>query len=150
MAADIILGINAYNADSASCVMRGGKLLAAAEEERFRRIKHWAGFPSQTISYCLREAGIDLSDVSVIAVNRSSRANFLRKLSYVAFKRPSPGLLLKRLKNRQQVAQIADQLRALPGRPFAGTIEHVEHHLAHLASAFYPSPFREAAVVPVD
>jgi carbamoyltransferase len=130
--------------------MRGGKLLAAAEEERFRRIKHWAGFPSQTISYCLREAGIDLSDVSVIAVNRSSRANFLRKLSYVAFKRPSPGLLLKRLKNRQQVAQIADQLRALPGRPFAGTIEHVEHHLAHLASAFYPSPFREAAVVSVD
>ena len=150
MAADIILGINAYHADSASCVMRGGKLLAAAEEERFRRIKHWAGFPSQTISYCLREAGIDLSDVSVIAVNRSSRANFLRKLSYVAFKRPSPGLLLKRLKNRQQVAQIADQLRALPGRPFAGTIEHVEHHLAHLASAFYPSPFREAAVVSVD
>ena len=150
MAADLILGINAYHGDAAACIVRDGKLLAAAEEERFRRIKHWAGFPSQAINYCLSEAKIDLGDVTCVAVNRSSRANFFRKLSYVAFKRPSPRLLLKRWRNRHQVAQIADQLRALPGRPFAGTIEHVEHHLAHLASAFYPSPFREAAVVSVD
>ena len=150
MAADLILGINAYHADAAACIVRDGKLLAAAEEERFRRVKHWAGFPSQAINYCLREAKIDLGDVTRVAVNRSGRANFFRKLSYVAFKRPSPRLLLKRWRNRHQVAHIADELRALPGRPFAGTIEHVEHHLAHLASAFYPSPFREAAVVSVD
>ena len=150
MAADLILGINAYHGDAAACLVRDGKLLAAAEEERFRRVKHWAGFPSQAINYCLSEAKIDLGDVTHVAVNRSGRANFFRKLSYVAFKRPSPGLLLKRWRNRHQVGQIADQLRALPGRPFAGTIEHVEHHLAHLASAFYPSPFREAAVVSVD
>jgi carbamoyltransferase len=150
MAADLILGINAYHGDAAACLVRDGKLLAAAEEERFRRVKHWAGFPSQAITYCLSEAKIDLGDVTHVAVNRSSRANFFRKLSYVAFKRPSPRLLLNRWRNRHQVAQIADQLRALPGRPFAGTIEHVEHHLAHLASAFYPSPFREAAVVSVD
>jgi carbamoyltransferase len=150
MAADLILGINAYHGDAAACLVRDGKLLAAAEEERFRRVKHWAGFPSQAISYCLSEAKIDLGDVTHVAVNRSGRANFFRKLSYVAFKRPSPRLLLNRWRNRHQVGQIADQLRALPGRPFAGTIEHVEHHLAHLASAFYPSPFREAAVVSVD
>jgi len=150
MAADLILGINAYHADAAACIVRAGKLVAAAEEERFRRVKHWAGFPSQAISYCLREAKINLSDVAVAAVNRSGRANFFRKLSYVAFKRPSPRLLLKRLQNRQQMAQIVDQLRALPGRPFAGTIEHVEHHLAHLASAFFASPFHEATVVSVD
>jgi carbamoyltransferase len=125
-------------------------LLAAAEEERFRRIKHWAGFPSQAISYCLNEAKADLSDVTLVAVNRSSRANFFRKLSYIAFNRPSPRMLLKRLRNRRQVAQIADELRALPGRPFTGTIEHVEHHLAHLASAFFASPFDEATVVSVD
>src|SRR6266566_4356258 len=150
MAADLILGINAYHGDAAACIVRDGKLLAAAEEERFRRVKHWAGFPSQAINYCLSEAKIDLGDVIRVAVNRSSRANFLRKLSYVAFKRPSPRLLLKRWRNRHQVAHIADELRAVPGRPFAGTIEHVEHHLAHLASAYYPSPFREAAVVSVD
>jgi carbamoyltransferase len=150
MGPNLILGINAYHADAAACIVRDGKLLAAAEEERFRRIKHWAGFPSQAISYCLNEAKADLSDVTHIAVNRSSRANLFRKLSYVAYNRPSPRLLFKRLRNRQQIAHIGDELRAIPGRPFTGTLEHVEHHLAHLASAFYPSPFREAAVVSVD
>jgi carbamoyltransferase len=151
MATDlIILGINAYHADAAACVVRDGKLVAAAEEERFRRVKHWAGFPSQAIGYCLKEAKIDLGDVTHVAVNRSGRANFFRKLSYVAFKRPSPRLLLNRLRNRRQLAQIADELKALPGRPFVGTINHVEHHLAHLASAFYASPFRQATVVSVD
>jgi carbamoyltransferase len=150
MTADLILGINAYHADAAACIVRDGKLLAAAEEERFRRVKHWAGFPSQAINYCLREAKVDLSDVTHVAINRSGRANLVRKLRYVAFKRPSPRLLLNRWRNRHQVAQIADELRAVPGRPFAGTIEYVEHHLAHLASAFYPSPFRDATVVSVD
>src|SRR6516164_2583933 len=150
MAADFILGINAYHADAAACIVRDGALLAAAEEERFRRVKHWAGFPSQAISYCLAEAKIDLGDVTRVAVNRSSRANFLRKLRYVAFKRPSPRLLLNRWRNRQEVAHIADELGAVSGRPFAGTIDYVEHHLAHLASAFYPSPFGDATVVSVD
>jgi carbamoyltransferase len=150
MAAPLILGINAYHADAAACVVRDGKLLAAAEEERFRRIKHWAGFPSQAMQYCLREAKVDLGDVTHIAVNRNSRANLLRKLRYVAFHRPSVRLLLKRLSNRQQMTGIADELRALPGRPFAGKIEYVEHHLAHLASAFFASPFDEAVVVSVD
>ena len=151
MAADLlILGINAYHADAAACVMRDGVLVAAAEEERFRRIKHWAGFPSQAIAYCLQEAKADLGDVTHIAVNRSGRANFLRKLGYVALRRPSPHLLMSRLRNRSQLAGIADELRALPGRPFSGSIDYIEHHLAHLASAFYPSPFPEAAVVSVD
>src|SRR5262249_42463090 len=146
----IILGVNAYHADAAACILRDGQLLAAAEEERFRRIKHWAGFPSQAISYCLKEAKAELRDVSHVAVNRSGRANFFRKLSYVAFKRPSPQLLIKRLQNRRQVAGIADELRAVSGRPFTGTINHVEHHLAHLASAFFASPFDDATVVSVD
>ncbi|MGO8924597.1 MAG: carbamoyltransferase N-terminal domain-containing protein [Xanthobacteraceae bacterium] len=133
MAAPLILGINAYHADAAACIVRDGKLLAAAEEERFRRIKHWAGFPSQAIQYCLREANVELADVTHVAVNRNSRANLLRKLHYVAFHHPSVRLLLKRLRNRQQMASITDELRMLPGRPFAGKIEHVEHHLAHLS-----------------
>jgi carbamoyltransferase len=151
MTADsIILGINAYHADAAACLVRGGSLVAAAEEERFRRIKHWAGFPSRAIGYCLHEARIELSDVTHVAVNRSSRTNFLRKLAYVLRHRPNPRLLLSRLRNRTQIKGIEEDLGALPGRRFTGTIEHVEHHLAHLASAFYPSPFREAVVVSVD
>ena len=98
----------------------------------------------------MQEAKVDLGDVTHVAVNRNDRANFFRKLSYVAFKRPSPHLLLNRWRNRLQVAQIADELRALPGRAFGGSIEYVEHHLAHLASAFFASPFHEATIVSVD
>jgi carbamoyltransferase len=151
MSADlIILGINAYHADAAACLLRGGELVAAAEEERFRRVKHWAGFPSQAIGYCLKEAKLDLGDVTHVAVNRSARANFFRKLGYVLAGRPSPRLLAAKLRNRKQAARIADELGALPGRPFAGTIAHVEHHRAHLASAFFASPFAESVAVSVD
>src|ERR1700739_4891622 len=106
MVAPLILGINAYHADAAACIVRDGKLLAAAEEERFRRIKHWAGFPSQAIQYCLGEAKVELADVTHVAVNRNGRANLLRKLSYVALHRPNVRLLLQRLRNRQQMAGI--------------------------------------------
>jgi carbamoyltransferase len=151
MASDLlILGINAYHADAAACIVRDGTLLAAVEEERFRRIKHWAGFPSQAIAYCLKEARADLGDLTHVAVNRDGRANFWRKLNYIVARRPSPRLLINRLRNRRQVAAIDDELSALPGRPFRGAIQYVEHHLAHLASAFYPSPYSEAAVVSVD
>jgi carbamoyltransferase len=151
MASDLlILGINTYHADAAACIVRDGTLLAAVEEERFRRIKHWAGFPSQAIAYCLKEARADLGDLTHVAVNRDGRANFWRKLNYIVARRPSPRLLINRLRNRRQVAAIDDELSALPGRPFRGAIQYVEHHLAHLASAFYPSPYSEAAVVSVD
>ncbi len=146
----IILGINAYHADAAACIVRDGALLAAAEEERFRRVKHWAGFPVQAIRYCLEEAKVELADVTHVAVNRSGRANFLRKLSYVLTQRPRPHLLLSRLRNRKQIANIADELGGLSRRRFTGAVEYVEHHFAHLASAFYPSPFDEAVVVSVD
>ena len=86
----IILGINAFHGDSAAAIVRDGALVAAAEEERFRRVKHWAGFPSQAIAYCLREAGVTLADVQHVAINQDSRANFLRKLAYVVI--AAPGL----------------------------------------------------------
>src|SRR5215472_19116527 len=111
----IILGVNAFHADSSAALLCDGRLIAAAEEERFRRIKHWAGFPSQAIQYCLREAQVELSDVTHVAVNRNSRANLLRKLRYVALQRPSARLLFKQLRNRKQIARIPDELRALPG-----------------------------------
>ena len=75
----IILGINAFHADSSAALIRDGVLVAAAEEERFRRIKHWAGFPSQSIAYCLREAGVRLGDVDHVALNLDSHAHSVRK-----------------------------------------------------------------------
>ena len=75
----VILGINAFHADSSAAVVREGELVAAAEEERFRRIKHWAGFPSYSIAYCLREAGVSLADVDHVAINQDNRANLRSK-----------------------------------------------------------------------
>src|SRR2546430_327440 len=106
----IILGLNAFHGGSAAALVRGGELVAAAEEERFRRVKHWAGFPSQAVAYCLREAGIALSDVDHVAVNQNSRANLLRKLGYLFTQRPNLGLVLSKLKNRGARANILELL----------------------------------------
>ena len=146
-----ILGINAYHADSAACLLRDGVLVAAAEEERFRRIKHWAGFPSQAIRYCLAEARMSLRDVDCIAVNRNDRANLARKIAYVLTGRPNPKLIIDRLRNRGRVASLEEELaKEFPSARFEGRVERIEHHLAHLASAFYVSPFAEAVAVSVD
>jgi len=147
----IILGINAFHADSAACVLRDGALVAAAEEERFRRIKHWAGFPSQAIAYCLEAAGVTLADVDHVAVNHDSRANRLRKAAYVASGRPDLGLVLGRLRKRRARAGVAELLAdTFPTATLKARFHAVEHHLAHLASAFDVSPFEEAVAVSVD
>ncbi len=146
-----ILGINAYHGDSSACLVRNGSLVAAAEEERFRRIKHWAGLPTEAIAYCLREAGIKLGDVDHIAINRNPRVNNFRRLLFVLSKRPNPGLVLHRLRNMRKAASVELSLReAFPGQPPRAQIHHVEHHLAHLASAFLVAPFDEAVCVSVD
>ena len=147
----IILGLNAFHADSSAALLRDGKMIAAAEEERFRRVKHWAGFPSEAIAYCLSEAGIRLSDVDHIAFNQDSRANLLRKIQYTLLNRPNINLVLRRLRNRRSRAGIPALLeQAFPGETIRAAIHPVEHHLAHLSSAFHVCPFDRAAVVSVD
>ena len=147
----VILGLNAYHADSAACILVDGRLVAAVEEERFRRIKHWAGFPSQAIAYCMREAGVALGDVTCVALNSDPRANLLRKLRFAVVRRPSPRLILDRLRNAQKRASVAEELeRAFPGQSLRADIVRVEHHLAHLASCFSVSPFERAVAISVD
>jgi carbamoyltransferase len=148
-----ILGINAYHADSAACVVRDGELVAAAEEERFRRIKHWAGFPSEAIRYCLAEAGIGPEDLDHVAVNRDPRANLLEKALFGVRRRPSFELVASRLKNASRVRRISDRLASafdLPTHALRARFHSIEHHRAHLASAFLVSPFERACVVSVD
>jgi carbamoyltransferase len=146
-----ILGINAFHADSSACLVRDGTLVAAAEEERFRRIKHWAGFPTEAIRYCLREAGLGLRDIQHVALNQDNRSNLGRKLVYLLRSRPSPQLVMQRLRSRSKRRGAASLLeQAFPGEKFDGTIHAVEHHLAHLASAFFVSPYDEASAVSVD
>jgi carbamoyltransferase len=147
----IILGLTAFHADSSAALVKDGKLIAAAEEERFRRIKHWAGFPSHAIAYCLREAGVQISDVEHVAFNQDNRANLIRKIGYFLTKRPNISLVLSRLRNRRDREGLQVLLeRAFPGQTVRAEFQGVEHHLAHLSSAFHVCPFDQAAVASID
>ena len=106
----IILGLNAYHGDSSACIVVDGKLIAAVEEERFTRIKHWAGLPVQSIKYCLQESGVRLQDVDHITINRNPKANFMKKALFAFSKRPSLRLVTDRLKNAHKVGDIKGAL----------------------------------------
>ncbi len=148
-----ILGINAFHGDASACLLKDGQLIAAAEEERFRRIKHWAGFPTGAIIYCLSEAGIGISQVEHIAINRDPSANLLQKALFSFLKKPSLSAITDRLKNAGKVKDVSELLSQSLGEPkdhLSAKIHHIEHHLAHLGSSFFVSPFRQAAVISVD
>jgi carbamoyltransferase len=145
-----ILGLNAYHGDSAACLVRDGQLVAAAEEERFRRIKHWAGLPTQAIDYCLREARISWHDVDHIAINRQPGVHKWRRFKFVLMHRPHPRLMWQKVKNISSAASVKESLEAHYQTGIAAKVHHVEHHLAHLASAFLVSGFNEAACISID
>ena len=111
-----ILGINAFHGDSSACLLKDGQLLAAVEEERFRRTKHWAGFPSLSIRYCLEAAGISITDIDHVAVNQESTANLSKKISYSVTHRPDLSLVMDRIRNKKKRAGILDLIAAeFPG-----------------------------------
>lgn len=150
-----ILGINAYHADSSAAIFKDGVMIAATEEERFRRVKHWAGFPSMAIEFCLREAGITLSEVDHIAIGRDPRAKLRNKVLFL-LKNPGGGwnAVLDRLKNARKVSSLEEEFQLLDPQVDKSTIKakihQVEHHRSHLASAFFASPFEEAALLSID
>ena len=153
-----ILGLNAYHGDSAACLFVDGKLVAAAEEERFRRIKHWAGLPTNAINYVLEEGKLSLGDVDHIAINHKPGANNLRRLGFVLTHWPHPKLMAQKIKNIRSAASIKEaleatygsELRARFGTTIKAEVHQVEHHLAHLASAYLVSGFNEAACISID
>ncbi len=150
-----ILGLNAYHADSSAAIFKDGVMIAATEEERFRRIKHWAGFPSMAIQFCLREAGITLNEVDHISIGRDPMAKLPKKMMFL-LKNPGGGwnAVLDRLKNARKVASLEDEFAELDINIYKSSLKNkihqVEHHRSHLASAFFASPFEEAALLSID
>lgn len=148
-----ILGINAYHGDASAALVVDGKLVAAVEEERFNRIKHWAGFPSQSIQYCLDVAGISARDLDHIGISFDPRSNFLRRLAFVAKYIPSPSAVLDRLKRQKKTLGLEDQLAqglGISRFDLRAKIHRIEHHQTHIAAGFLISPFEDAAVLSVD
>jgi carbamoyltransferase len=147
-----ILGINAYHGDVSAVLLKDGELVVALEEERFRRIKHWAGFPTLAIKKCLEVAGISGREIAHVTVSRDPKANLLRKGLYALSKRPGISLILDRVKNAQKIRDLHGPLAAALGVPADDIpkLHYVEHHPAHLASAFFVSPFENAAICAID
>lgn len=146
-----IIGLNAFHGDSSACLLFDGEMVAAVEEERFRRVKHWAGFPSMAIEYCLVSQGLSLSDIDVIAINTDPNAAKIKKVAYALSGKSSLSLIKEKLTVRKKRRTIVEHLQeSFPNQRFGGKIEYVEHHLAHLASAYNVSPFKQASIISVD
>src|SRR5688572_22320998 len=148
-----ILGISAYYHDSAAALLRDGQIVAAAQEERFTRRKNDERFPKNAIAFCLKQAGIAETELDAVVFYDKPITKFARLLeSYLAvaphgiatFPRVLPGWLSEKLNLRKTIRD------ELPGLKKDCKTLFAEHHQSHAASAFYPSPFKEAAVVTVD
>jgi carbamoyltransferase len=149
--AEYILGISCYYHDAAACLVRDGLVVAAAEEERFNRDKHYSGFPGNAIRYCLNEARINAEEVDYVVFYEKPFIKFNRILetyisqwprSFGSFRRAIPLWLKSRLNMRKQISK---ELDVDEDKIFFG-----DHHLSHAASAFLVSPFEEAAIFTVD
>lgn len=148
-----ILGINAYHGDSSACIYKDGELIAASEEERFRRIKHWAGFPSLAIEFCLKEANISIQQVDHIAISRDPKANLGKKALSALKNKLKISNILDRVSNLRKAASIEDEFINhfnLKKGELKAKIHNVEHHRSHLASAFFASDFEQSAILSVD
>ncbi len=150
----IILGLNTHHADSSAAIFKDGELIAATEEERFTRVKHWAGFPAQAIQFCLDETNTTLEDIDFITIGRDTKAKLGRKVLF-ALKNLKTGtsLLKNRIENRKDITSLADQFAEAFGCSpdmINQKLINVEHHRAHLASTFYASPFKESAIMSID
>jgi carbamoyltransferase len=144
-----ILGLNAFHGDSSAALLADGQLAFAIEEERLNRIKHWAGFPELAARACLTQA--PSHSVDHVAISRDPRAHLWAKLARVVTRPNDWRRTASRTRNAVEVSRVADRLTAIGvASPDRVRVHFVEHHRAHLASAFFASPFDQAAVVSVD
>ena len=148
-----ILGINAYHGDASACIYKNGELIAATEEERILRLKHWAGLPIEAIKFCLGEANITIEQVDAITVSRNPLAKIEEKIFLSLKKLVSFSAIKDRAGNSLKIKGIkADIAKAFGVSEAAikADVKYIEHHRSHLASSFFVSPFEEAAVLSID
>jgi len=144
----LILGLNMFHADSSAAIVEDGKILFAVAEERLNRRKHYGGFPALAVQACLHAAGARITDVAHVAIGQDSDANLARKVQYAL---TNPAKILNFIKMRQRkesmrhVRSLLAQALDVDGATLKFQEHHVEHHIAHIASAYYCSPWEKAA-----
>jgi carbamoyltransferase len=146
----IILGINAYHANSSAAIVVDGRLIAAVEEERLNRVKYAAGLPVRAIKFCLDAAGAKLQEVDYIAIPRDPRARIFTKLRFAM---RMPRFALERIRVMKKFGSVQDEIAAafdLAPESIRAQYHRVEHHTAHMASACFSSPFETSAVLSMD
>jgi carbamoyltransferase len=164
----VILGINAFHGDASAAIIVDGQLIAAVEEERFNRYKHCAGFPTESIRYCLQTAGVGLDRIDHIGISRDPSAHLHKKILHAASRAARAtmakthrngktssllSLMNDRLANAVKVRDLRTELCHTLGvnrEAIRASLHNVEHHKAHLASAFFVSPFEQAALLSLD
>jgi carbamoyltransferase len=149
----LILGLNMFHADASAAILEDGKILFAVAEERLNRQKHYGGFPALAVKACLDAAGARITDVQHVAVGQDGDANLARKVQYAL---ANPARILNFIKMRQRKEAMRN-VRTLLARALevdAGTLKfeehHLEHHIAHIASSYYCSPWDQAAGLSYD
>ncbi len=145
----IVLGVNINHADSSACIIADNKLLSAVEEERFNRIKHWAGFPKNSIEYCLNENGIKFSEITDITINTNPLSNILPKISFF-FKNYIQGKkkfeIWKRYGKKINIKKFI--IKNFGHSNFK--LHFIDHHLSHISSSLYPSGFKKCLAISID
>jgi carbamoyltransferase len=149
----LIVGLNAYHGDVAAAVLKDGQLIAAVEEERFSRVKHVAGFPSRAIAEGLAMAKARPEDVDIWAVARGQRVHLWQKAKFALTHRPGAILIDQYRKTGARRAELPDVIAStfkLKADDIRSRIRYIEHHPAHLASAFYTSGLSDASCCAID
>ena len=145
----IILGINVYHADTSACLIKNGNLIAASEEERFTRIKHYSGFPANSIKFCLKKANISFKEIDYITVNFNLNYNFYERFKF-AFSNLKSSNLLNKLFSLINKRSLHSQFQEYFGENVKDKIIFVPHHISHISSSYYTSGFKDAVGVSID
>ena len=148
-----ILGINAYHGDSSACILKSGVVIAATEEERFRRIKHWAGFPSEAIKFCLQEAEISVEELDFVTISRNPKANLSKKVIHTLRNKVGFKTIFDRLINSKKVSSFKEELAkvfSVSPSEIKAEFHNIEHHRSHIASSFFASKFENSAILSID
>ena len=145
-----ILGLNIYHGDSSACIMKNGEIIFAIEEERINRIKHWAGFPLESVKLCLEHANISLSQVDYLAINTNPLSNIWGKIKFGITNLNSYKLIIKKLIIRNKKNSIDKILKEIFDTTKIPQIKYFDHHLCHIASAYFPSKFEKSLLISAD
>ena len=146
----IILGINAYHGDASACIFIDNELVAAAEEERFTRIKHSAGFPYNAIKFCLDFCKVKLSDVNHIAINRNPKQKIISKLIYASKNIFNIKFFSNRVSNLKKINSLKEELENHFNESCNADLHQIDHHTSHVASSIYFSSYKNTNFISVD